>query len=83
MTQYEAAVYTCSTDQPYPGLHQEKHDQQHIKGSDSAPLLCSRETLPGVLSPLLGPKTQEGHQAIVAGLKEGYKDDQRAGEPPV
>jgi len=38
---------TCSPEsQPCPGLHQEKCGQQ-LKGGDSAPLLCSRETLPG------------------------------------
>jgi len=32
---------------PYPGLHQNKHGQQ-VKGGDSAPLLHSGETTPGV-----------------------------------
>ena len=33
------AVCTCNAEgQPYPGLYQEKHDQQ-VKGDDSAPLL--------------------------------------------
>jgi len=34
--------------QPYLGLHQEKHGQQ-VEGGDSASLLCTGETPPGVL----------------------------------
>ena len=37
---------------PYPGLHQEKLDQQ-VKGGGSAPLLCSPEIPPGVLHPVV------------------------------
>ena len=48
--QHELAICACSREgQPHPGLHQEKCDQQ-VKGSDSAPQLCSRETPPGASS---------------------------------
>ena len=40
--------------QPYPGLHQEKLGQQ-VEGGDSAPLLHTGETPPGVLCPVLEP----------------------------
>jgi len=72
---------TCSpVAQPYPGLHQEKRGQQ-VKGGDSAPLLRSGESPPGVLPPALEPPAQEGHGAVGAGPEEGNKNDQRAGTP--
>ena len=68
-------MYACSTEgQTYPGLHQEKRDQQ-AEGGDSAPPVCSHETPPGVLSPVLGPSTQEGHGVVGAGPEEGQEDD--------
>ena len=70
----------CSPEsQPYPGLHQEKCGQQ-VEGADSAPLLRSCETPPGVLCPALEPPT-EGHGCVGAGSEEGHKNDQRAGVP--
>ena len=66
-------------DQPCPGLHQEKRGQQ-VKRGDSAPLLCSGETSPGVLCSALEPSAQ-GHGAVGAGPEEGHKNDQKGGMP--
>ncbi|PKU34812.1 rna-directed dna polymerase from mobile element jockey-like [Limosa lapponica baueri] len=52
-----------------------------VTGGDSAHLLCSGETLPGVLCPALESSTQEGHGPVGMGLAEGHEDDQRAGAP--
>ena len=45
--------------QKCPGLHQKQHGQQ-VRGGGSAHLLCSYDTLPGVLLPVLGSLTWEG-----------------------
>ena len=58
--------------QPYPGLHPQQCGQQG-EGGDSAPLLCSAETPPGVLCPALEPSAQERHGAVGAGPKEATK----------
>jgi len=66
--------------QPYPGLHQEKRGQQ-VEGGDSASLLRSSETPPGVLHPALEPSAQDRHGAVGVIPEEGHKSDPRAGEP--
>jgi len=58
--------------QPYPGLHQEKRGLQ-VEGGDSALLLHSGETPPGVLRPALEPPAQDRHGAVGAGPEESKK----------
>jgi len=58
--------------QPYPGLHQKQHDKEG-KGGDSAPLLHSGETAPGVLCPPLEPSAQRRHGPVEAGPEEATK----------
>ena len=55
-----------------PGLHKKQCGQQ-IKGGDSAPVLHSGETSPGVLHPALETSAQEGHGPVGAGPEEATK----------
>ncbi|KAK4818410.1 hypothetical protein QYF61_012331 [Mycteria americana] len=66
---------SCSPEsQPYPGLHQKKRGQQ-VKGGDSALLLHSGETPPGVLCLALEPSAQERHGPVGGGLEHlSYED---------
>ena len=52
------------------------------QGGDSAPLLHSCETPPGVLCPALKPPTKEGHGCVGVGPEESHEDDQRADHLP-
>jgi len=54
------------------GLHQKQRGQQ-VEGGDSAPLLYSGETLPGVLHPALEPSAQERHGPAGVGPEEATK----------
>jgi len=58
--------------QPYPGLHKKQNGQQ-VEGGDSAPLLRSCETPPGVLSPALEPSAQVRHRHVGMGPDEATK----------
>jgi len=55
-------------------------DFQWVEGINSAPLLISGETPPGVLHPPLEPSAQERH-GPGAGPEEGHENDLRAGTP--
>jgi len=52
-----------------------------VEGDDSAPLLRSGETPPGLLCPALEPSTQERHGAVGVGLEHGHRNVVRAGTP--
>jgi len=52
---------------------EEKDFRVLVKGGDSAPLLCSGETLPGVLCPALEPSAQDRHRPVGAGPEEATK----------
>ena len=53
---HELAMFTRSPEsQRYPGLPQKKHGQQ-VEGGDSAPLLHTRETPPGVCVQIWSPQ---------------------------
>jgi len=56
---------------------------QQVEGGDSAPLLCSGETPPGVLRPTLKSSAEEGHRPVGAGPEKHHKNDQRDGTPPL
>ncbi|PKU48857.1 hypothetical protein llap_828 [Limosa lapponica baueri] len=62
--------------QLYSGLYKKKRGQQ-VKGGDSAPLLCSGETPPGVLHPALEPPTQERHRPVGADPEEATEMTRR------
>jgi len=75
----ESTMCTHSPEgQPYSGLHQKRCGQQ-VEGGDSAPLLRSGESPPGVLRPALEPSAQERHGPVGAGPEQGREDDQGAG----
>jgi len=76
--QHEPAVCTWEPGGPIVSLHEKRGDQQ-VKESDSAPLLCSWKTPPGVMNPVLGAPAQGRHGVVGAAPEEVHEDDQRAG----
>ena len=72
--------HQCAVGQPYPGLHHKQRGQQVERG-DSAPLLRSGESPPGVLRPALEPSAQEQQGAVGVGAEKGHKNEPRAGAP--
>ena len=54
--------------QLHPGLRHKQRGQQ-VEGVDSAPLLCSGETPPGVLRPALEPSAQKKHGPVGVGQR--------------
>jgi len=63
--------------QQYPGLHQQRGDQQGWAGVHT-PLLCPHEVPFRVLCPGLQPPVHKGCETVGVGAEEGCKDDQRA-----
>ncbi|PKU45531.1 rna-directed dna polymerase from mobile element jockey- hypothetical protein [Limosa lapponica baueri] len=83
VAQHDLAICASSPEgQSHPGLHQKKHGQQ-VKGGDSAPLLCSCDTPPGVLPPASESSAQERHGPVEVSPEEGHKDDERTGASPI
>jgi len=69
----EPTMCVCTPESlAYPGLHHKQRGQQ-VEGGNSAPLLRSGETLPGVLHPVLEPSAQGRHGPVGAGPEEATK----------
>ena len=77
----EPAVCACSRNgQWHPMFHQKRSGQQG-EGGDCPPQLSPCEDPAGILSPSLGPPTQERFGAFGVGADEGHEDDPRTGAP--
>ena len=68
--------------QPCPGLHQKKHEQQ-VEGGDPAPVACAGESSPGVLGPDVESSGQERHRPVGAHLEKEHSNDPWNGTPLV
>ena len=66
--------------EPYPELHQKKLGHE-VEGGDPAPLLCTGETLPGVLHPDGESSVQDRHGPVGAHPEKGHKNGTRDGTP--
>jgi len=71
---------TGQESQPYSGLHQMQCGQQ-VEGGDSATLLHSGESPPGVLCPAPELSAQDRRGPVGAGPEEGCQNGLRAGTP--
>ena len=77
---HESTICACSPDsQPYPELS--KESGQQVKGGDSAPLLHSGETSPGVLCPALVPSAPQQTWTCWSRSRGGHQNDLRDGTP--
>jgi len=79
-------IISCVPLQPkvqlYLWLHQKEHGQQG-KGGDPAPVLCTGETSLGVSCQEMESSVQERHGIVGMHLENKYKNDPRAGTPPL
>ena len=71
--QHELAVCTYSPEKPTISWVASREVWQQVKGGDSAPLLCSCETPPGVLCPILEPPTQKDVEPLEQVLRRAMK----------
>jgi len=80
---HEPATCSCSLEShPYPALHPKKCGEQG-EGGDPDHLLCSGESSPGLLHPVVGSSVQERHGPVRVHPQEGYKNDANYGMPPL
>ena len=68
--------------QPYSGLYHKKHGQQGEEGVP-APLLCTHESISGILFQILCSSVQESQRTSTETIVESHKNDDGPGTPPL